>query len=78
MACKVTHPAAALTLLAALPVLASCAASEPRAAGAPDHLPSFGWPPPRMRAPSTERPAWLPPLPADLPRFPAPRDGFQA
>ena len=75
MARMVTHATAALALLV---VLAACAASEPCAADAPDRLPTFGWTPlPRMRAPSAERPAWLPSLPADPPRFPAPSDGFR-
>lgn len=70
--------AATLTLLAAFPVLAACAGAEPSTASTSDRLPSFGWPPPRMRPPSTERPAWLPVLPADLQRFRAPEHGFRS
>ncbi len=78
MARKVTHAAAALALLAALPALAACTVPEPSAAGVLDNLPSFGRAPPRMRAPSAERPPWLPALPADRPRVPSPSDAFRA
>jgi hypothetical protein len=74
----VAHAAAILALSAVLPVLAGCSTLEPAAASNSDRLPTFGWPSPRMRAPSSERPAWLPTLPADLPRIPAPGDGFRA
>jgi hypothetical protein len=78
MAHPATRPAASLVLLAALPALAACAAPEPPTAGTSDRRPSFGSrPSPRMRAPSAERPAWLPHLPADPPRVPAPSDGFR-
>jgi hypothetical protein len=80
MARMATKPAAVLALIAAFPMLASCAAPAPSAADAFDGgLPSFGWAPrPRMRAPSAERPAWLPSLPAEQPRLPAPGYGFRA
>ena len=78
MARKVTHAAAALALLAALPALAACAVPEPSAAGVLDNLPSFGRAPPRMRAPSAERPVWLAPPPSDPQRLPAPEHGFRA
>lgn len=79
MARMVAYAAAILALTAALPVLlAGCSTLEPAAASSSGHLPTFGWPSPRMRAPSAERPAWLPTLPADLPRIPAPGDGFRA
>ena len=79
MARRVTRPALAVTLLAALPALAGCAALEPSTASTSGRLPDFGWGPwPRMQAPSDERPAWLPPSPpADAPRSPAPSDGFR-
>ena len=78
MAHPATRPAASLVWLAALPALAACAALEPPTAGTSDRRPSFGSrPSPRMRAPSAERPAWLPHLPADLPRLPAPSDRFR-
>ena len=78
MARTVTHAATALALLAALPVLSACATPLPSTANTFDSLPTFGWAPPRMRPPSTERPAWLPSLPLDPPRFPAPDHGFRA
>lgn len=79
MARTATRPAVALALFAALPLVAACAAPEPGAASASDHLPTFGWAPrPRMRTPSSERPAWLPFLPSDPPRIPAPGDAFRA
>ncbi len=78
MARVAMNSAAALVLLAALPALAACAAPGSSTAGTPDRLPSFGWAPPRMRAPSAERPSWLPSLPSDLPRIPTPGDGFRA
>lgn len=74
-----TNSAAVLALLAALPVLAACAVPEPSAADAFEGLPAFGWTPrPRMRAPSAERPAWLPSPPAEQQRLPAPGYGFRA
>ncbi len=73
-----TRTAAALAVLAALPALAACAASAPSGVSASDGLPTFGWPQPRMRPPSTERPAWLAPLPAEPQRLPAPEYGFRA
>lgn len=78
MARMATNSAAALALLAALAVLGSCAAPASSTASTSDGLPAFRWTPPRMRAPSAERPAWLPSLPADLPRIPAPDMGFRA
>ena len=80
MARTATRPAAPMALLAALPALAACAATPPTSGvSASDGLPTFGWPQPRMRAPSTERPVWLAPQPADPPqRFPAPERGFRA
>ena len=78
MARASTRTAAALVFLAALPALAACSAPEPSTASTSGRLPSFGWAPPRMQAPSAERPPWLPSLPADLPRFPAPSGGFRA
>ncbi len=77
MARMVTQAATALALLAALPILSACATRLP-ATGTSDRLPTFGWTPPRMRVPSTERPAWLPSLPRDPPRVPAPDHGFRA
>ena len=68
--------AAALLLLAA--TSAACTTSIPSGADSTDRLPTFGWAPPRMRAPSAERPAWLPSPPADAPRFPVTNDGFRA
>lgn len=78
MARTATHAAATLALIAALPVLPACAALEPAAVDTSNRLPNFGWPSPRMRAPSAERPAWLPSLPADPPRIPAPDYVFRA
>jgi hypothetical protein len=79
MARTATRPAAALALLATLPALAGCAVT-PGSSGvsASDGLPTFGWPQPRMRAPSSERPAWLAPQPAAPQRLPAPVFGFRA
>jgi len=79
MANAATRSTAALVLVATLPLMAACAAPESSTADNSDDLPVFSWTPlPRMRPPSTERPAWLPSLPADLPRFPVPSDGFRA
>ena len=78
MARMVTHAATALALLAVLPFLSACMVPAPSTASTFDGLPTFGWTPPRMRALSTERPAWLPSLPADPPRIPAPDHGFRA
>jgi hypothetical protein len=78
MARTATQSATALAVLAALPVLAACATSAPSDVSASDGLPTFGWPQPRMRAPSTERPAWLTPQPAEPRRLPAPEHGFRA
>jgi hypothetical protein len=78
MAGTATRPVVALALLAALSPLAACAAFEPSTAGTSGGLPGFGWGLRRMRAPSAERPPWLPLLPTDLPRFPTPSDGFRA
>ncbi|MBD0270976.1 MAG: hypothetical protein ICV73_03515 [Acetobacteraceae bacterium] len=76
MARVAVPPVAVLALLAAL---AGCTAS-PGSSGvsASDGLPTFGWPQPRMRPPSTERPAWLAPTPAQPQRLPAPDFGFRA
>ena len=74
----VTHAAAASALGATLSVLAACGTPAPSTASTFDGLPTFGWAPPRMRAPSPERPAWLPSLPLDPPRVPAPDHGFRA
>ena len=60
----------ALALGAALCLLGGCAVQEPTAASNSGQIPNFGWPPPRMRPPSAERPAWLPTLPPNLPRYP--------
>jgi hypothetical protein len=61
-------------MTAAIPLLAGCA--EPyRAASAGDALPYFG-PSPRVREPSSARPAWLLPLPPNLERLRVPDDGF--
>jgi hypothetical protein len=76
MACR-TMIRAAAAVLAAVPLLAACATSEPSTADTSDNLPTFRWAPPRMRAPSTERPPWLPSLPADLPRIAVPDHGFR-
>ena len=73
--CECQANRAALALLAALAALPSCTMPAPSAA---DGLPTFGWAPPRMRAPSSERPAWLPSPPTEPQRLPAPRDGFRA
>ena len=81
MARASTRAAAALVVLAALPALAACALPEPSTASTSGRLPSFGWAPwsRGMQAPADEPPAWLPPSPpTDLPRFPAPSDGFRA
>ena len=78
MARTSTPLAAALTMAAALPLMAACAAPVSGTASTLDRLPTFKWAPPRMRAPTTERPSWLPSLPADPLRFPAPSDGFRA
>ena len=77
MARTATRLAATLALLATLPLLAGCATPEPSSANAAEWLPSFGWAPPRMRAPSTERPVWLAPQPAEPQRMPAPEFGFR-
>ncbi len=78
MARMATNSAAALALFAALAALAACTTPEPSTASTVDSPPAaFRWRPPRMRAPSAERPAWLPLLPADLPRIPAPDVGFR-
>ncbi len=78
MARMVTQAATALALLAALPILSACMVPARSTASTFDSLPTFGWTPPRMRVPSTERPAWLPSLPRDPPRVPAPDHGFRA
>jgi hypothetical protein len=80
MARTAKRPTAALALLATLPALAACATAPVPSSGvsASDGLPTFVWPQPRMRAPSTERPAWLAPLPAQPQRLPAPDYGFRA
>ena len=76
MAGTAMNHTAALALLAAL---AACAAPDPSTASTSGHLPGFEWgPSPRVRAPSAERPAWLPYPPAHLPRVPAPSEGFRA
>jgi hypothetical protein len=69
------NSSALLALLAAVAAMAACAAPAPSGG---DGLPTFGWTRPRMRAPSAERPAWLPSWPAEQPRIPAPGDGFRA
>lgn len=78
MARHVTTVRAALALLVALTALPSCAVRAPSAAVAADGLPTFGWSRPRMRAPSDERPAWLPSVPAEQQRIPVPGDLFRA
>jgi hypothetical protein len=78
MALSPRRTAAAPILLAALTALAACAAPGPLTASTSGRLPDLGWPSPRMRAPSAERPAWLPPPPAEVPRLPAPSGGFRA
>jgi hypothetical protein len=78
MARTSTPFAAALTMAAALPLVAACAAPVSGTASTSDRFPTFGWAPPRMRAPSSDRPAWLPSSPVDPPRVPAPEHGFRA
>lgn len=78
MARTATNPAAILPLLAALSALAGCGTAEPSTASTSDRLPAFGWQPSRMREPSSERPPWLPSVPADPQRLPAQADGFRA
>lgn len=79
MARTATQSATALAVLAALPTLAACATSGPSSGvSASDGLPTFMWPQPRMRPPSSERPAWLAPQPAEPQRLPAPTFGFRA
>jgi hypothetical protein len=76
MALSPKRTVAAAILFAALSALAACAAPEPSTASTSGRLPDLGWTPPRMRAPSAERPAWLPSPPAGAPRLPAPSNGF--
>ena len=41
------------------------------------YLPEIGIPRLSLPPPSAERPSWLPHLPADMPRFQVPDDGFR-
>ncbi|MBK1658677.1 hypothetical protein [Paracraurococcus ruber] len=71
-------------LVAPLLTLPGCA-MEPMAPGAAsigppspgDLLPPFGRITPRIRPPSSQRPAWLPELPPDMPRYRLPDDGHR-
>ena len=62
-------------MMALIPLLTGCAEPYPAAASAGDALPFLG-PPPRVREPSSVRPAWLTPPPQNPERLRVPDDGF--